>query len=159
MCPLAQGIWHQRGALKSFLWFRVHRTHAMRTLLPRLRHAAAQQHTHTSGALQGGRISHGLPGAHLRRSECIATGNLTHHSTRGISASAASPCSQALAAPNLLSGTETAPNAQSSYDCQRQLQWLFRSSSCFNSSCWTGAKLSSSVMVSGVWVKVLYNQT
>lgn len=34
-----------------------------------------------------------------------------------------------------------------------------KTSSCFNSSCLSGAELSSSVMVSGVWLKVLHNQT
>ena len=85
----------------------------MCTLSPTLRHSHTPTHTHTrthtKSTLQGRRISHGLPRACLCCSECIATGNLTHHSTRGSSASAASLCSQLLAAPNLLSERKQHP--------------------------------------------------
>lgn len=107
--------------------------------------------TQTQSALQSRRISHGLPGACLCCSECIATGNLTHHSTRGslsISGKPMQPTARSNKPP--FGKKETAPNTQLSYECHRQLRWLFKSSSCFSSSCWTGAKLPSPAMVSGV---------
>lgn len=91
-------------------------------------------HVHTNSALQGSRISHGLPRACLCCSECIATGNLTHHSTQGSSASAASPCSQLLAAPNLLSERKQHPTHSHPTTVSVNYGDFFKSSSCFNSS-------------------------
>lgn len=106
------------GALKSFLVVcSLQDTHHVYTISLSHTHI----HMHTNSSLQARRISHGLPRARLCCSECIATGNLTHHRTRGSSASTARPVQPTARSTKSPFGKETAPNAQSSYDCQRQL--------------------------------------
>lgn len=106
VCLLGQDDSYLKGALKSFLVIKeIYNKYTL--AYPTLRHTVT--HTHTHSALKGRGISHGLPRACLCCRECIATGNLTHHCTRGRSASAATQCSQPLAAPNLLSDRKQHP--------------------------------------------------
>lgn len=114
VCLLGQDDSYLKGALKSFLVIKEIcnlYTLAYTTLRHTVTHTFTNTHTHahTNSALKGRGISHGLPRACLCCRECIATGNLTHHCTRGRSASAATQCSQPLAAPNLLSDRKQHP--------------------------------------------------
>lgn len=87
------------------------------------------------------RITQRFPWARVCRGECIATGNLTHHSTRGSPALAASPQRPTLAAPDLLfvgvggggelelkgvRGKKASAASPSSYRCQASIKVTFQ---------------------------------
>lgn len=116
------------------------------------RHTVPHKHVHTiTKHYTASRISHRLPRACLCCSECIATGNLTHHNTRGSWALAAIQCSKALAAANILLKGKQHPMHRHPTTVSVNYCEFFKSLSCLSSSCWTGGEMSS--MVSEISVK------
>lgn len=150
-----QGIWPQYESLSFSLLF--YRTHSMCTLSHTLRHTVTHAQTHTNAAHSAGQENQSwtpLSMSLLQRMHFDREPDSPQHPREpGISSKPMQPTARSTKPPF---GKETAPNSQSSCDCQRQLRWLFKSYWCWNSFCSTGAELSSSVMVWGVWLKVLY---
>lgn len=88
-CTKGESVWRQRGALKYLFVVFCGFAGRMRCAHP-LVHTEAK-HTEHNRPLQGVRISHGLPRARPCWSQCIATGNLTHHGSRGSSGIGSEP--------------------------------------------------------------------